>query len=165
MGWPEVVSAIATSVAALAAAFAAIESKKNNIENTKLAKARVKPSLYITGTSENRLDKTVKINIENIGHQQTMSGIVATWRGTEGVRISSSIENVLCQGNNELIVYVDYKGVEVPNIVKGHVILNYQNILGDHVREAVLLEIVYHYDDLREKYYPILKDMYYKFFT
>lgn len=146
---------IVSSVASISAAVTAILTRITYNENERGRNALVKPIFYIRVFSEDRKNKTVSLDIENVGYQNTLNGIIATWYKNDKIKVTSS-EVYAKESNNKLMVKIDHSALENTENIDGYVVLEYRNIHGVSIKEAYRIQIHYEYHHFTRQNYPIL---------
>lgn len=154
----QVISAIATAIAAIAAAITTWQNHKSTKKQDEERHAMIKPSFVVTGVSEDRIKNIYKIDVENIGYNM-LNSVAVKWEGAENadVEISRYMEQ-----DKTLIYVIEMKFNEVNNDVKeveGELILIYTNVLGKKYNENIKLVFNNIYNDVNESYYLCLKNI------
>jgi len=163
--WFQIISAIATALAAGAALVTALQNRKAHKEIEKVNKqlenerhTMVKPSFRIRSIFEKRLEKIIEFSVYNVGFERH-NPIEGEWIGSEGVSVTIKehfkAPNDLDQPNLEIIL--NYKDGWQNNEVKGDLILSYKDVLGKDYKESIYIKIEGHYDEVYDEHNPILK--------
>lgn len=157
-------SAIASAVAAIAALITTIQNKRAYEKTDQERHAMIKPQFVITATSEDRIKREYKFDVENIGYG-IINGIVAKWEGTEkaDIKLSRYIEE------DKSMIYVielKFKGESrYEKDIGGQITLTYTDILGKKYDENINIAFKNIFNDTTEMYYLVLNDTYGECFT
>ncbi|MED4234422.1 hypothetical protein [Priestia megaterium] len=156
--WFQIISAIATALAAGAALVTALQNRKANKELENERHTMVKPSFRIRSIFEKRLEKIIEFSVYNVGFERHKP-IEGEWIGSEGVSVTIKehfkAPNDLDQPNLDIIM--NYKEGWQNHEVKGNLILSYKDVLGKDYKESIYIKIEGYYDEVYEEHNPILK--------
>ncbi|MCY9017250.1 hypothetical protein MOF27_07360 [Priestia megaterium] len=156
--WFQIISAIATALAAGAALVTALQNRKANKQLENERHTMVKPSFRIRSIYEKRPEKVIEFSVYNVGFERH-NPIVGEWAGSEGVSVTIKehfkAPNDFDQPNLDVIL--NYAAGWKNNEVKGDLILSYKDVLGKDYKESIYIEIEGYYDEVYEEHNPVLK--------
>ena len=155
----QVISAIATAIAAIVALITTWQNYKSTKKQEEERHAMIKPNFVVTGTLEDRSKMVYSINVENIGFN-ILNGIIAKWEGTEkaNVEFDKYIEE-----DKTLSYVVKLKFDEIKdasNDIEGKLIIKYVDVLGKEYNQSINIVFSKVYNEISEKYYLCLKNIY-----
>lgn len=155
----QVISAIATGIAAITALITTIQNHKSIKKQEEERHAMFKPKFIVTGVFENRIDRIYKIDVENFGYSK-LNNIIAKWEGTENA--TTKLIKII-EKDKKLKYKIEMKFDNKSNYVKpveGKLMLIYVDVLGKKYNESISLIFDEVYNDINEKYYLELENIY-----
>ncbi|MEL4026040.1 hypothetical protein [Lysinibacillus endophyticus] len=153
MDWISVISAIATSIAAISAAISAYQSRMQTKILINEKHAMVKPLFRTRSIFEKRVEKLIEINVKNVGYSNYMHDIEVYWVGTSNVQVAiKDFGNLI--DSNEFQLFVNFTEVEEQKEIYGALRICYKDILGKMYDEKIIINVQYKYYELTEEYVP-----------
>lgn len=133
----EIISSIASAVAAIMALITTIQNRNANIKMDEERLAAVKPIFLINSVSEFRIEHRIDIGIKNIGYER-LGKINVIWEGPKDIEVN--LTRVLNNNKNDkdYIINVNYnKAYEDGNNIIGKLTLLYYNIYNKKYYESI----------------------------
>ncbi|TMN21860.1 hypothetical protein [Lentibacillus cibarius] len=155
----QIVAAIGTVLAALAAMITTLQNRKANKELETERHMMVKPTFRIQSHFEQREERIIDINALNIGFNRVLNGINVSWAGPEKVKssIKEQYESMESAMNHSLKIRLDFSECKEYEI-NGTLSITYTDILGKLYKESIPINIIYHFNNITEEYLPILQN-------
>lgn len=154
--WTQIIVAIGTAVAAIAATITTFQNKKVSKQMESERHLMIKPQFIVQSVFEKRIERNIDLEVINIGFNKLMNLVNVAWDGTSEVNLDiiNRIEDN--EKNRGVRIRLDFLNVDEKRI-NGKLFLIYKDLLGKEYKEYIPIEIIYNYENEHEGGLPILK--------